>query len=248
MKWSEMPHCTAGVMLTATDTIASPRAERFQVSGPGQSHSCRALCLPMPCHAIRERADTKLKHSSTCVAFSPGHRSARDCIWSFHFCVWGRYSQCPNSRKRQHQKQSPTGKTQGRASDTKHRDRHLTSHRWPHRCCQLSGKCPFQTTQEKFKGEAPETEGSSHQSSSLVKSPRLSCFLFPMSRSSLQNTHMMSEEPGHLTASRHLQSLLQKAEQVRSEPSGQHNEFFHPASPQLFYPSTFKKQQSDTVV
>lgn len=201
----------------------------------------------MPCHASREQADPRLELSSTCAAFPPGHSSARDCIWSFHFCVWGSYSQCPNSRKRQHQKQSPISKTQGRASDTKHRDRRLTSHRWPHRHCQPSGKRPLRTTQEKFKGEAPEAEGSSHQSSSLVEGPGLSCFLFPMSRSSLQNTHMMSEEPGHLTPSRHLQSLLQKAEQVRSEPSGQH-EFFRPASPQLFYPSTFKKQQSDTVV
>lgn len=202
-----------------------------------------------PCHATGERADPRLKHSSTCVAFPPGHSSARDCIWSFHFRVWGRYSQCPNSRKRQHQKQSPIGKTQGRASDTKHRDRHLTAHRGPHRRCQPSGKRPFQTAQEKFKGgKAPEPEGSSHQSSSLVKSRGLSCFLFPMSRSSLQNAHMTSEEPGHLTPSRHLQSLLQKAEQVWSEPSGQHEEFFHPASPQLFYPSTFKKQQSDKVV
>lgn len=104
-------------------------------------------------------------------------------------------------------------------------------------------QAPFPTTQEKFKGEAPETEGSSHQSSSLTKSPGLSCFLFPMSRSSLQNAHTTSEEPGHLTPSRHLQSLLQKAEQVRSEPSGQHEEFFHPASPQLFYPSTLKNNR-----
>lgn len=234
-------------MLTATDTIASPRAERFQVSGPGQSHSCRALCLPMPCHAMRERADPRLKHSSTCVAFPLGHSSARDCIWSFHFCVWGRYSQYPNSRKRQHQKQSPIGKTQGRASDTKHRDRHLTAHPGPHRRRQPQASA-LSNNSEKFKGEAPEPEGSSHQSSSLAKSPGLSCFLLPMSRSSLQNAHMTSEEPGHLTPSRHLQSLLQKAEQVWSEPSGQHEEFFHPASPQLFYPNTFKKQQSDTVV
>lgn len=140
-------------MLTATDTIASPRAERFQVSGPGQSHSCRALCLPMPCHAARERADPRLKHSSTCVAFPPGHSSARDCIWSFHFRVWGRYSQCPNSRKRQHQKQSPIGKTQGRASNTKHRDWHLTAHRGPHRRCQPSGKCPFQQLRRNSKGK-----------------------------------------------------------------------------------------------
>lgn len=248
MKWSEMPRCIAGVMLTATDTIASPRAECLQVSGPGQSHSCRALCLPMPCHAMRERADPRLEHSSRCVAFPPGHSSARGCIWSFHFRVWGGYSQCPNSRKRQHQKQSPVGKTQGRASDTEHREQHLTSHRWPHRRCQPLGKRPFQITRDKFKREAPEAGGSSHQSSSLVKSPGLSCFLFPVSRSSLQNAHVMSEEPGHPTPSKHLQSLLQKAERGRSEASGQHEEFFHPASPQLFYPSTFKKQRSDTVV
>lgn len=209
---------------------------------------CACPCHAIPCHAIRERADPRLKHSSTCVAFPPGHSSARDCIWSFHFRVWGRYSQCPNSRKRQHQKQSPTGKTQGRACDTKHRDQHLTAHWGPHRRCEPSGKRPFQQLRRKSKGKLLQTEGSSHQSSSLIKSPGLSCFLFPMSRSSLQNAHMMSEEPGHLTPSRHLQSLLQKAEQVRSEPSGQHEEFFHPASPQLFYPSTFKKQQSDTVV
>lgn len=198
-----------------------------------------------PCHVTRERANPR--HSSRYVAFPPSHSSARGCIWSFHFRVWGGYSQCPNSRKRQHQKQSPTGKTQGRASDTKHRDRRLPSHRWPHRRCQLLGERPFQRTQ-KFREEAPQAGGSSHQSSSLVKSPGLSCFLFPTSRSSLQNAQVMSEEPGHLTANRHPQSLLQKAERAWSELSGQHEEFFHPASLQLFYPSTFKKQRNDRVV
>lgn len=118
------------------------------------------------------------------------------------------------------------------------------AHRQPHRRCQLLVECPFQITQENFKGKVlpggPETGGSSRHSSSPLKSPVLSCFLFPTSKSSLQNAHMTSEEPGHPTPSRHLRSLLQKAELVWSEPSGQHEELFHPACPQLFYPSTFK--------
>lgn len=118
------------------------------------------------------------------------------------------------------------------------------AHRQPHRCCRLLVEHPFPITQENFKGKAlpgaPEAEGYSGHSSSPPERPVLSSFLFPTSRSSLQNAHTTSEEPGHPTPSRHLQSLLQKAELVRSEPSGQHEELFHPASPQLFYPSTFK--------
>lgn len=102
----------------------------------------------------------------------------------------------------------------------------------------------FQITQENFKGKAlpgaPEAGSSSCHSSSPCKEPGLSCFLFPMSRSSLQTIHIKSKEPGHPTPDRHLQSLLQKTELVWSEPSGRHEELFHPASPQLFYPSTFK--------
>lgn len=99
------------------------------VSGPRQSYSCRAPCLPVrwpaPCHPVGERAGPRLEHNSRCAAFPPGRSSARGCIWSFYFRVWVGYSQCPNSRKRQHQKQSPIGKTRGRASDTERTDQHL---------------------------------------------------------------------------------------------------------------------------
>lgn len=201
--------------------------------------TCTWAC---PCHPVGERAGPRLEHNSRCATFPPGRSSARGCIWSFYFCVWVGYSQCPNSRKRQHQKQSPISKTQGRASDTECTDQHLCCSPSAHRRCQLLVECPFQITQENFKGKAlpgaPEAGGSSHHSSSPLKSPVLFCFLSPTSRSSLRHAHATSE--GHPTPSRRLRSLLQKAELVRSELSGRHEELFHPASPQLFYPSTFK--------
>lgn len=86
------------------------------------------------------------------------------------------------------------------------------THPQPHRPCQRLVKCPFQIMQENFKGKAlpraSKAGGSSGHSSSPLKSPTASSFLFPMSRFSLQNT--TSEEPGHPTPSRHLQSLSRR--------------------------------------
>lgn len=129
LKWSERPRCTAGVGLTATDTIASPRAEfllgqwsKAELLLQSPVPACTRAC---PRHPVGEQAGPRLEHNSRSAAFPPGRSSARGCIWSFYFRVRVGYSQCPNSRKRQHQKQSPIGKTQGRASDTERTDQHL---------------------------------------------------------------------------------------------------------------------------
>lgn len=190
-----------------------------------------------------EQAGPRLEHSSRCMAFTPGHSSARGCIWSFYFPVWVGYSQCPNIRKKKGsiKSKAPLAKPRAELAPPKAGSSTCATRPQPHRPCQRLVKCPFQM-QENFKGKAlprASKAGSSlGHSSSPLKSPTASSFLFPMSRFSLQNT--TSKEPGHPTPSRHLQSLLQKAELVWSEPSGRHKQLFHPASPQLFYPSTFK--------
>lgn len=89
------------------------------VSGPRQSYSRRAPVLACaqacPCHPAHwrctrwqgRRAGPRLEHNSKRVALPPCRSSATGCIWSFYFHAWVDYSQCPNIRKRQHQKQSP---------------------------------------------------------------------------------------------------------------------------------------------
>lgn len=183
MKWSKMPRCTAGVMLTATDTIASPRAECLQVNGPEQSHSCRALCLPMPCHQGASTLQAQAQLHVCGIPSRPQLCQGLHLVISFPCLGWlltvPKHQKKAASKAKPHQQnpeQSQQPQTQGPAPDFS-----LVAPQMLPTVRQV----PFQVTQEKFKGEAPEAGGSSCQGSSLVRSPGLSCFLFPMSRSSL---------------------------------------------------------------
>lgn len=218
------------------------------VSGPGQSYSRRAQCLSIrrPAHATpsgREQAPgsstTPGMRLSLLAAALPGVAFGH-FISTFGLVIHSTQTAEKGSIK----SKAPSAKPRAELAPPNTQTSTCAAHHQPHRCCRLLAERPFQITQENFKGKvllgAPEAGGSSRHSSSPPKSPRLSCFPFPTSRSSLQNAHVISKEPGHPKPRRHLQSLLQKAELVRSEPSGWHEELFHPASLQLFYPSTFK--------
>lgn len=227
-------HCRAGVALTATDTIASPQFEFLLGQWSKVEFYSHTAPVPACTQALGPSTAPGVLHSLPATAL-PG------VAFGHFISVFGLViHSAQTAEKRQHQKQSPISKTQGRASVSEHRPAPvlLTI------SATDAADRPFQTTQENSEGKAPlkapEAGGSSRHSSSPMKSPVLSYFLFPTSRSSLENAHARREEPGHPTPSRHLVSLLQKAGLAQSEPPGQHEELFHPASPQLFYPSTFK--------
>lgn len=250
MKWSKTPRCAAGVTLTATDTIASPRAEFLlgqwsRAVTPAEPRACLYTGLPVP--PPRGASRPGLQHSSKRAAFPPGRSSARGWLHLviLFLCLGWLFTVPKQQKKGSIKSKAPSSKPRAELAPPNTGTSTCAAHHQPHRRCRLVVERPFQITQENFKGkglpggllrqEAPHTTAPAPP-----KSPVLSSFLFPTSRSSLQNAHATSAEPGHPTPSRHLQSLLQKAELVRSEPSGRHDELFHPASPQLFYPSTFK--------
>lgn len=124
LKWSKMPRCTAGVILTATDTIASPRAECLQVNGPGQSHSCRALCLPMPCHQGASRPQAQVQLQVCGIPSQPQLCQGLHLVISFPCLGW--LLTVPKQQKkaaskakphRQNPGHSQQHRTQGPASD-----------------------------------------------------------------------------------------------------------------------------------
>lgn len=128
-----------------------------------------------------------------------------------------------------------------RRAEQRHRMRRPA--RSPSACVALPTACqvPFPVTRENFKGRLLWGLLSRRLITPQPQPPRAPWALLP----SLPHVQVLplertSEEPGHPTPSRHLRGLLQKAELAWSEPAGWHEELVHPASPRLFYPSTFK--------
>lgn len=155
--------------------------------------------------------------------------SALGCIWSFYFPVWVGYSQCPNGRKRQHQKQSPIGKTEGRASNASQGARRA-------HCCpaEPAGCCSGARGGFQARGlQGLPRQGAPQATAPALQGPMLSCFPFPRARSPLQNTHARSKVPGAPAGSRGAPSRGQSC-------CAQLEELFYSASLRLFYPSTFK--------
>lgn len=182
LKWSKTPCCAAGVTLTATDTIASPRAEFLlgqwsRAVTPAEPCACvyTGLPVPPPRGPSRPRAPAQLQACGI-----PSRPQLCQGLVAFgHFIsVFGLViHSAQTAEKRQHQKQSPIVKTQGRANDTEHRDQHL--------CCSPSApqmlptvsRAPFPNNSGEFQREgsswgAPEAGGSLHHSSSPSPPPR----------------------------------------------------------------------------
>lgn len=244
LKWSERPRCTAGVALTATDTIASPRAEfsgrqwsRAELLPQNPGPSCAQACPAIP--AGSERA----AGSSTAPGVRPslGAGALPGAAFGHFISVFGLVTHSAQTAEKGSIKSkapSANGRAEPGALNAQTSTSVLTVS--PRGAADCSSSAPPSNSGE-FQGKAPLGAPEQEAAHTTATAPRAPWALLP----SLPHVQVLppertSEEPGHPTPSRQLRGLLRTAELAWSEPAGGHVELFHPASPRLFYPRTFK--------
>lgn len=127
LKWSKRPRCTAGVTLTATNTIASPQADflfgqwsRAELLSQSSMPACLSACRPAHATPVERKQNLGLS-----IGPGSGIPSQLQLCQGLHlvilFLSLGWLFTVPKQQKKAASKAKPCQKTQGKAHDTKHR-------------------------------------------------------------------------------------------------------------------------------